>query len=422
MRIPNVAQAAANLARARLRRLDKAWRVVLRASERTAKNVRRRGEIVRAAPALTRARVERAQSALVRGGKRLDRFDVHVITPYRTARSVKRQLRAAASGSRPVIVGPWTSEVGYEALYWLPFLHWACDRYGVHPSRVVALSRGGTQSWYAGVAARYVEIFDLIDPAAFAAEAASRRDRGDQKQMSASAFDLELVHQASARLGLEEPIVWHPGLMYQMFRAFWYGDRSLDFLMRHADFGRVRKSMTAACAAAPPLPGLPPESAGGYAAVKFYTGQALPDTPANRDTLYRFVERLAARMPVVLLDTAWSVDEHRDYSFDAIPGVTTLRPSLDPASNLGLQTQVIAGARLFLGTCGGLAWLAPLLGVDTLAIYEDDRYLTAHLYAARYAYRYTAAAPFSALNVSALRRLQAPAPAGRAAAAALPVS
>jgi hypothetical protein len=127
-------------------------------------------------------------------------------------------------------------------------------------------------------------------------------------------------------------------------------------------------------------------------------------------------------MPVVLLDTAWSVDEHRDYAFDAIPGVTTLRPSLDPATNLGLQTQVIAGARLFLGTCGGLAWLAPLLGVETLAIYEDDRYLTAHLYAARYAYRYSGAAPFSALNVNALRRIHTPPSGERAPVAPLPVS
>ena len=59
---------------------------------------------------------------------------------------------------------------------------------------------------------------------------------------------------------------------------------------------------------------------------------------------------------------------------------------------------MIAGARLFVGTCGGLAWLAPLLGVDTLAVYEDDRYLTAHLYAARYAFRRTGAARFSTLE------------------------
>ena len=88
-------------------------------------------------------------------------------------------------------------------------------------------------------------------------------------------------------------------------------------------------------------------------------------------------------------------------------GLTQLDVLLDghPGSSfpLRVQTQVIAGARGFVGTCGGLAWLAPFLGVNTLAIYEDDRYLTAHLYAARYAYRKSGAAPFSTLNITALR-------------------
>jgi hypothetical protein len=147
---------------------------------------------------------------------------------------------------------------------------------------------------------------------------------------------------------------------------------------------------------------LPPD----YVAVKFYTGPALPDTETNRTLLFELVRRVARRIPVVMLDTAWSVDEHRDYEFDGIPGVTTLRPSLDPKTNLGLQTRVIAGARQFIGTCGGLAWLAPLLGVDTIAVYEDDRYLTTHLYAAKYAYRRSDAARLTTLNLKALRAVE----------------
>jgi ADP-heptose:LPS heptosyltransferase len=107
-----------------------------------------------------------------------------------------------------------------------------------------------------------------------------------------------------------------------------------------------------------------------------------------------------------MLDTAWNVDEHRDYAFEGLRNVTTIRPSLDPRTNLATQTGVIAGARRFVGTCGGLAWLAPLLGVDTLAVYDDDRYLTAHLYAAKYAYRRNGAARFATLNLNGLRGVQ----------------
>jgi hypothetical protein len=404
MAVPNVPRALLNLTGVRLRRAQRRWHGVAKAMRRFGRHVERQQEILRHAPALVRARIDRGRAAAVRSRNRLSRFEDHVIRPYRIERSVKGELARAAAGGRPIIVGPWTSEVGYEALYWIPFLHWAMDRYGVNPERVVAVSRGGTDAWYRRIAHRYVDIFDFVDPGEFAEAALITREAGDQKQTRESALDQRVLAAVRGHLGAADAQVWHPGLMYQLFRAFWYGDRALGFLLRHADFARARAALMTALQDQPspvPLPG-------EYAAVKFYTGQAVPDTPANREALHRCVERLAARMPVVMLDTAWTVDDHHDFSFDAIRGVTTLRPSLDPRHNLGLQTRVIAGARTFVGTCGGLAWLAPLLGVETLAVYDDDRFLTPHLYAARYAYRYAAAARFSTLNVRALRTATMP--------------
>jgi hypothetical protein len=398
MAIPNIWRAAVNLAGVRLRRAERQWRRVERVSSRMTRKIERYGELISHAPSLLRARLQRGRTAVVRAQKRIERLDDHVLTPYRTERTVKGLLAAAAADGRPIIAGPWTSEVGYEALYWVPFLRWAMDRYGVSPDRIVALSRGGTQAWYGGIAERYVDIFDLADPAECAAQAASRRERGDQKQLAASDFDRELIRLSCRRLGIRDAAVWHPGLMYRLFRPFWYGDRSLDFFFRHTDFRYPAAIRTPAGDLR-----LPAE----YVAVKFYTGPALPDTERNRSLIRELIERVAAKMPVIVLDTAWSTDEHRDYAFDAIHGVTTLRPSLDPKTNLGVQTRVIAGARQFVGTCGGLAWLAPLLGVDTLAVYEDDRYLTAHLYAARYAYRRYQSARFATLNIGALHAVGA---------------
>jgi hypothetical protein len=396
MRIPNVARAAVNLAGVRLRRAERQWRAAAQSLSRLGRRASRQQERLARAPELARIRVEQGRAAMERSRKRVVRFDDHVLEPYRIERRIKRALARQAAAPGPLIVGPWTSEVGYEALYWVPFLAWAADYYGVRPERVVALSRGGTDLWYRGVAGQYVEIFDLVEPSEFAKQAAARREHGDQKQLALSEFDRELIRLASGRLGIRDAAVWHPGLMYRLFRAFWYGDRSLDFLLRHTDFRSLR---TVDPATDPPLPD-------EYVAVKFYTGPALPDTDANRAALFELVQRLAARMPVVMLDTGWSVDEHHDYAFEGFRNVTTLRPSLDPKTNLGLQTRVIAGARQFVGTCGGLAWLAPLLGVDTLAVYDDDRYLTAHLYAAKYAYRRTGSARFSTLNLKAVRAVE----------------
>jgi hypothetical protein len=398
MRMPNLARVAANVAGVRWRRAGRHWRTAAQVSGRLGRKARRQGELLHRAPGLVRARMLRSRAGIERVRKRALRFDDHVVKPYRIERRVKRVLARAASHRGTIVAGPWTSEVGYEVLYWIPFLHWAVDYYGVRPERVVALSRGGTQAWYGGIATRYVEIFDLITPQEFADHASARRERGDQKQMAPSDFDREMVRVATDQLGIRDAVVWHPGVMYQLFRAFWHGDRSIDFLFRHTNFLR-----TGAMQLASDDLGLPSD----YAAVKFYTGPALPDTERNREALFHLVKRLAARMPVVMLDTAWSVDEHRDYRFEGIPGVTTLRPSLDPRTNLGLQTRVIAGAKRFVGTCGGLAWLAPLLGVDTLAVYQDDRYLTAHLYAIRSLCRRMQTGRFSTLNLEALRGVTA---------------
>ena len=52
---------------------------------------------------------------------------------------------------------------------------------------------------------------------------------------------------------------------------------------------------------------------------------------------------------------------------------------MTPRNNLGVQTQIVAGAKAFVGTCGSIAWLAPRLGVDTSALFVDPKWLHAHL-------------------------------------------
>jgi hypothetical protein len=91
------------------------------------------------------------------------------------------------------------------------------------------------------------------------------------------------------------------------------------------------------------------------------------------------VEKLAERTHVVLLDTGLVLDEHADYAFAPSGRVISAKPWMTPADNLGVQTQIIAGAQAFLGTCGSVAWLAPMLGVNTSAVYVDPKWLHAHL-------------------------------------------
>ena len=47
------------------------------------------------------------------------------------ARHVEQQLMALAGGREPIVAGPWLGEVGFELLYWVPFIRWFAVRFGV---------------------------------------------------------------------------------------------------------------------------------------------------------------------------------------------------------------------------------------------------------------------------------------------------
>src|SRR5205085_757963 len=42
---------------------------------------------------------------------------------WRAEKALDRMARIAA-GQQPILVGPWTGEVGFELIYWAPFVRW----------------------------------------------------------------------------------------------------------------------------------------------------------------------------------------------------------------------------------------------------------------------------------------------------------
>ena len=52
---------------------------------------------------------------------------------------------ASADDPRPVVVGPWLMEIGFELLYWIPYLRAQLRRLGIPKERVIAISRGGAE-------------------------------------------------------------------------------------------------------------------------------------------------------------------------------------------------------------------------------------------------------------------------------------
>jgi hypothetical protein len=342
-------------------------------------------------------RLQAAPKPLVRMMRRQARDQEHRAF-RREADEIDGAIERLARASDPILVGPWLAEVGYEVLYWIPFLRWFQDAYGIPRERLVVVSRGGMETAYADLAATYVDLFDLLSPQQLAARNAARREEaeaGGQKQSAASTLDEELSAAVRSRLGLPRTAACHPSLMFRLFRNVWHGNLPFDLLWRRTRY------VSSLRAPAMSLPGIPDD----FIAVKIYAGPAMSPEEATRRTVRSLVTHAAGIAPVVLLETGLEIDEHRDFELDSIPGVVSARDLMTPRTNLAVQLALIARSRFFLSACGGLAWMAPFLGVPTVAIYDSDRLLAPHLFVARQAGARAGAAEFSPLDLRAVTRV-----------------
>jgi hypothetical protein len=277
---------------------------------------------------------------------------------------VIERLERISRAKGPVLVGPWTGEVGFELLYWIPFVRWAVEKYGIAPERITILSRGGTQSWYGGIGSRYRDALTLVSPEEFRVGT----ERITRKQRFVTGFDRSLLRRVRAELGAGTSVL-HPALMYLLFTPIWKGRAPIARVFEHARFNRVQ---------GPGLPvplALPDE----YVAVRFYFSSCFPDTPANRAFVATTVSALADEIDVVMLNPGITVDDHVDFSTGPRSRIHHVDRVMTPETNLAVQTAVIAGAKAFVGTYGGFAYLAPLCGVDTMAFYSERTYFLHHL-------------------------------------------
>lgn len=283
----------------------------------------------------------------------------------RTVVGARRTLRDAAQSGRNLLVGPFLGEIGYELLYWIPFLRRELRRAQVQPRQVTVLTRGGAGIWYADFAERRLDILDLVDPDLFLARLEERRRAaGDAKQLLVEPFDRELVAEARRRAG--DAAVIHPALMFASLRDLWFRGGRLEDALAQLEFRGLEPE------------GAPPDSLPArYVAVKAYFNDCLPESARSRERLQELVAGLAAEIDVVLLSTGLSVDDHVEWDAPA-QRVHRIDHLLRPHDNLAVQTSIIRYARGLLATYGGFSYLGPFLGTPTLTLLEGEGTVPLH--------------------------------------------
>ena len=309
------------------------------------------------------------------------------------APSLFETIDQIAGSGRPVLIGPWTGEVGFELLYWIPFIEWLRARWQLSADREIIVSRGGVASWYRQSADRYVDILSLFSADDFRAAVADEK----RKHRRPGAFDERVTEAVVRHRNLGDIDVLHPGLMFRAFAPYWSDEAGYALIDQH-----TRPRLLD-----PPGQTLRMSLPAEYVAVRFYFSECFPATPENRQFARNVVSSLAERTTVVLLNPGFAVDEHTDWMPDSRERIVSIGDGLTPDRNLGVQSAVIAGARAFVGTYGGYSYLAPLYKVPAIAFYSRQTFKLHHLHAAQRAFSQIGAAALMPIDVAQASLVQA---------------
>ncbi|MEQ1896004.1 MAG: hypothetical protein ABL971_01295 [Vicinamibacterales bacterium] len=317
------------------------------------------------------------------------------------AQVVREEVLRMAADGRPIVVGPWLSEAGFELLYWVPFVKWVARYARLDPARLHIVSRGGTQSWYGGVATHYDDVFRYYTPEDFRAKNDQRiaEQKGVLKHVRLAGFDRTIVEQVASAHALTDYHVLHPSLMYGLFQLFWKQHQPVTLVELFTQFGLIRESDGEAA-----IRRQLPER---YVVAKFYGNVGLPATAENRHFVDTLLADLSAGTDIVLLNPGVRYDDHDDFHIQTGGRVHRIDQLLEPETNLATQTAIIRGADAYVGSYGGFSYLAPLVGTDTVTFYSDPGgFRWDHLEVAKRVFAGVGGGGFSELDVRHLRGLQ----------------
>lgn len=265
--------------------------------------------------------------------------------------------RLLQRSTRPILVGPFRGEVGFEALYWVPFI----KALGLAPERLIPITRGGAHLWYE--AQQSCDLFSLRDPKDVRVENMYQQKRtGLLKQVRVSAFDRSVVRDAARQLGLSKYLVLHPAWMYRTLEDYWEGRRGVMWLLpqlRVAPFTPVLASGLT----------LPDQ----FVAARFYYRHTFQATDVAKTVAIETIKHLAQSHTVVVMNADLHTDEHVDVPVPDLPNVIQLKGQafVTPQNNLAVQSAILSKALGFVGTYGGLAQLATMYRKPSISFYTE---------------------------------------------------
>lgn len=269
-------------------------------------------------------------------------------------------IKEIKNSNAPIVIGPFLMELGFELLYWIPFVTKLLAEIETKEKPIYVLGRGGSQNWYPIQDKVCIEVFDFWSESEFNSSASMRyKSFGNQKQIAPHFSEEILLENFSQLYGLKSFQVLHPSLMVLLLEFYWDSRYPVKWLTHFCDFEKVQKEFVRSKNVK--------QFEVGF---KFYSRESLESTNGFACCVRAFKSKFKPGKSLHFLPQL-NIDEHTPFvefidSSDVIcePGIR---------NNLFVQSIELAKCKAFMGTYGGFAYLAQYLGVPTAAWEENPR-------------------------------------------------
>lgn len=267
------------------------------------------------------------------------------------------------SKKNTVIFGPYLGEVGFEVLYWAPFVNYMKR---LITKKVIVISRGGILDLYdLDDDDLYIDFFTKYSPNDLVNLQNERiKVCGNQKQNFFS--DSEKMVLDSFFQPLNDFYLIHPGVMFKLFSIYYLRTLKISRILPYLKYKKFNKKQKSSAIA-----------------IKVYKHNDL-NSDNDLITLTSILGGLSKKkFEIISLESSHTYDEHQDLKFT----FNLSKPLNDtkPQDNLAAQVTILLKTKILICANGGIAYLGIMCGNRVYAMNINQRKVnTKHTDLARY--------------------------------------
>lgn len=255
-----------------------------------------------------------------------------------------------------VVFGPFYSEVGYELIYWFPLISWLTEN--INRNKISFVSRGGLAKFFFEESADYCliekygneKVEQLIRDN-------SKNHTSSMKQKSLNNDDHSIVKEV---INDDNFLLVPPSKMFQLYKPFYSGYLGERFLLNIENYNFMKKSKF-----------INDKNKKYDLCIKIYDCHQFKIKKFDMQKINDFVRNKNFKKIILLISKKY--DDHEQFD-GSLLDFDYKKINLEGPNNLLEQATIISQSRLFLTSYGGISYLGPMVGTNTLSLIDDDRY------------------------------------------------